>query len=130
MRLLLDTQVALWWLVGSPRLSRGCRELIATSSCVVSVASIWEVAIKHSLGKLPISPRIFRDETRNTGATLLPIADVHAIATTEVPLGHKDPFDRLLLATAQTEHLVLLTGDEGLLRLTLLEPTLPVKPAV
>ena len=130
MRLLLDTQIALWWLVASPRLSRSYRDLIATSSCVVSVASIWEVAIKHRLGKLPISPRIFRDETQNAGATLLPIADVHAIATTDVPLGHKDPFDRLLLATAQTEHLVLLTGDEGLLRLARLEPTLPVKPAV
>ena len=55
---------------------------------------------------------------------------MHAIATTEVPLRYKYPFDRLLLATAQTEHLVLLTGDEGLLRLTRLEPTLPVKPAV
>ena len=63
MRLLLDTQVALWWLVGSPRLSRSCRDLIANSSCVVSVASIWEVAIKHRLGKLPISPQLFRDET-------------------------------------------------------------------
>jgi len=129
-RLLLDTQVVLWWLVGSPRLGRSCRDLIATSSCVVSVASIWEVAIKHRLGKLSITPQIFRDETQNAGATLLPITDVHAIVTTEVPLGHKDPFDRLLLATAQTEHLVLLTGDEGLLKLARLEPTLPVKPAV
>jgi len=129
-RILLDTQVALWWLVASPRLSRNCRDLITTSSCVVSVASIWEVAIKHRLGKLPIPPQIFRNETRNTGAALLRIADVHVIATTEVPLRHKDPFDRLLLATAQSEHLVLLTGDEGLLRLARLEPTLPVKPAV
>ncbi len=129
MRLLLDTQVALWWLVGSPRLSRTCRDLIATSSCVVSVASIWEVAIKHRVGKLPIPPQIFRDEIQNTGAALLPIADVHAIATTEVPLRHKDPFDCLLLAAAQTEHLVLLTGDERLLKLARLEPTLPVKPA-
>jgi hypothetical protein len=79
---------------------------------------------------LPIPPQIFRDEVQKTGADLLAIADVHAIATTEVPLEYKDPFDRLLLATAQTEHLVLLTGDERLLRLSRLEPTLPVKPAV
>jgi PIN domain nuclease of toxin-antitoxin system len=85
--------------------------LIATSSCVVSVASIWEVAIKHRVGKLPIPPQVFRDEIQYTGAALLAIADVHAIATTEVPLGHKDPFDRLLLATAQTEHLV--AADRG-----------------
>ncbi|MGH8581031.1 MAG: type II toxin-antitoxin system VapC family toxin [Gammaproteobacteria bacterium] len=129
MRLLLDTQVALWWLVGSSRLNRVSRDLIVTSSCVVSAASIWEVAIKHRLGKLPIPPQLFRDHMQNAGATLLPIADVHAIATTEVPVGHHDPFDRLLLATAQIEHLVLLTGDEGLLRLGRLEPTLPVKAA-
>ncbi len=130
MRLLLDTQVALWWLVGSPRLSRSCRDFISTSSCVVSVVSIWEVASKHRLGKLPVPPQLFRDETRKAGAALLPIADVHAIATTEIALEHKDPFDRLLLATAQTEHLVLLTSDEGLLSLTRLEPTLPLKAAV
>lgn len=129
MRLLLDTQVALWWLAGSPRLNRVSRDLIATSSCAVSVASIWEVAIKHRLGKLPIPPQLFRDQMQSTGAALLPIADVHVIATTEVPLGHNDPFDRFLLATARIERIVLLTGDEGLLRLGRLEPTLPVKAA-
>ncbi len=53
MRLLLDTQVALWWLTASPRLSKSSRELMVSSPCAVSVASIWEVDLKHRLGKLP-----------------------------------------------------------------------------
>ena len=61
MKLLLDTQVMLWWLLGETRLRPETRELIASRPCVVSVASIWEVSIKHRLGKLPIDPAIFRD---------------------------------------------------------------------
>ena len=56
MRLLLDTQVALWWLTASPRLPKASRELVAGSACVISVVSIWEVDLKHRLGKLPVSP--------------------------------------------------------------------------
>lgn len=126
MRVLLDTQIALWWLVASPRLNRLSRDLIADSICVVSVASIWEVAIKYRLGKLPVAPQTFRDEMQAAGATVLPINDMHAIATAELP-GHSDPFDCLLLATAQSEHLVLLTADEALLKLARQEALLPVR---
>ena len=61
MRLLLDTQVALWWLSASPRLSKSSRALMAASASIVSVASIWEVAIRHRIGKLPVAPARFRD---------------------------------------------------------------------
>jgi PIN domain nuclease of toxin-antitoxin system len=82
MRLLLDTQVMLWWLLNDPRLGPETRELMATSPCVVSVASIWEVSIKHRLGKLSVAPAAFRDQS---------------------PLVHQVPFDRLLIAQARVE---------------------------
>lgn len=127
MRLLLDTQVALWWLTASRRLSRVSRALIGGSSCFVSVASVWEVAIKHRLGKLPVSPRRFRDEMRSAGAVILSVSDEHAIGTAELPNAHRDPFDRLLLSVAEAEHLVLLTADEALIALAGENPRLPLK---
>src|SRR5581483_2674518 len=116
MRLLLDTQVGLWWLVGSPRLTRASRALISSSACNVSVASIWEIAIKHRIGKMPVPPREFRDAVVDAGMSLLPVGDLHATTTTEIPNGHNDPFDRLLLATAEVERLILVTGDETLFK--------------
>ncbi|MEO5823832.1 MAG: hypothetical protein ABIT71_25280 [Vicinamibacteraceae bacterium] len=67
MRLLLDTQIALWWLTANRRLSKASRDLVATSHCELSVASIWEVAIKHGLGKLAMPPGAFRDEMLAAG---------------------------------------------------------------
>ena len=125
MRLLLDTQVALWWLSGV-RLSLASRRRIATAECVVSVASVWEVAIKHRLGKLPVAPLRFRDEMVAAGATILAIEDEHAIASGSLPLEHADPFDRLLLATARVEGLRLATGDSRLLNAAAADPSLPV----
>ena len=58
MTLLLDTQVALWWLIGSRRLGVPARKLLAESACVLSAASVWEVAFKHRLGKLPVGPAL------------------------------------------------------------------------
>ena len=129
MRLLLDTQVALWWLTASPRLSKVSQRLIAQSSCSVSVASIWEVAIKHRLGKLPLSARRFRDEMRSGGALILSVSDEHALATADLPYAHSDPFDRLLLSVAKAEHLVLLTADAALIALAEAHPRLPLKEA-
>lgn len=116
MNLLLDTHVALWWLAGSPSLKRKQREQIASSACAVSVASIWEVAIKHRLGKLLVSPQVFRDEMRSAGAAILPISDAHAVACARLPAGHGDPFDLLLLATAKEERMRLMTADRALRR--------------
>jgi len=126
-RLLLDTHVALWWLTASPRLSKMSRELIAGSPCVVSVASVWEVAIKHFIGKLPVPPRRFRDEMRSAGAFILSVSDEHALATADLPYALADPFDRLLLSVAETEHLVLLTADQALLALAQQNPRVPIK---
>jgi PIN domain nuclease of toxin-antitoxin system len=129
LRLLLDTQVALWWLTASRRLSAGSRELIGGSSCLVSVASIWEVAIKHRLGKLPVPPRRFRDEMQSAGAFILSITDEHALATADLQVAHGDPFDRLLIGAALVEQLTLLTADRTLIALAVPNPRLPIRVA-
>ena len=116
MRLLLDTQIALWWLVGSARLKRAARQRIAAAECFVSVASVWEVAIKHRIGKLPVAPELFAGEMREGGAVILPVTDAHAAAYARLPAGHGDPFDLLLLAVAQTDRLRFLTADAALRR--------------
>ncbi len=127
MRLLLDTQVALWWLTASPRLSRPSRELVAGSPCAVSVASIWEVDLKHRRGKLPIPARRFRDEMLAAGAVILAVTDAHVLAAVDRTLEHADPFDRLLLNVAVAEHLVLLTADAALIALARKAPELPLR---
>lgn len=129
MRLLLDTQVALWWLTASRRLSKASRDLMARSPCVVSVASIWEVTLKHGLGKLPVSPLRFRDEMRSAGAVILSVSDEHVLTAADLAARHRDPFDRLLLGVAQSEDLVLLTADVALLALAGGEPRLPLRGA-
>ena len=116
MNLLLDTHVALWWLAGSPSLKRKLREQIASSACAVSVASIWEVSIKHRLGKLSVSPQVFRDEMCNAGAAILSISDAHALAFARLPAGHGDPFDLMLLATAKEERMRFVTADQAMQR--------------
>ena len=111
MRCLLDTQVMLWWLLDDPRLGEDPRELLALNPCVVSVASIWEVAIKHRIGKLDVSPIVFRDQSIAAGADLLPVLDQHVIETAQLPLLHQDPFDRLLIAQARVEGLMAVSSD-------------------
>jgi PIN domain nuclease of toxin-antitoxin system len=125
-RLLLDTQVALWWLIGAKRLSEASRKRIAASACVVSVASIWEVAIKHRLGKLPVPPERFRNAMARGGATILPIHDEHSIGSAGLATDHTDPFDRLLMATALAEGLQLLTADATLIAIGVSNRTLPI----
>ncbi len=110
-RLLLDTHVALWWLTAHPRLDEATRTLIAESECLLSVVSVWEVAIKYKLGKLPVAPVALLAAARAAHIGLLSVTPEHAVATVALPLLHGDPFDRLLLAQAGHEHLHLLTAD-------------------
>jgi PIN domain nuclease of toxin-antitoxin system len=128
-RLLLDTQVALWWLTASAQLSKPSRELMVSSPCAVSVASVWEVDLKHRLGKLPIPPARFRDEMRLAGATVLSVTDEHVLTRVKAAESHRDPFDRLLLSVAEAENLVLLTADTALIALGRQEPRLPIRHA-
>ena len=113
MILLLDTQVAIWWLAGSHRLRAPARELLAGSACVLSAASVWEVAIKHRIGKLSIGPALFRDRMLAAGAELLAVSDAHAIETAALPRHHDDPFDRMLIAQARVENLRAVSADRA-----------------
>ncbi|MBI2799852.1 MAG: type II toxin-antitoxin system VapC family toxin [Gammaproteobacteria bacterium] len=115
MKLLLDTQIALWWLTGSKRLKPRVKRQIMEAACYLSVASLWEVANKFQIGKLPIPPETYRLEMLNAGVTMLPILDTHVLALTQNDPNHRDPFDNLLLAVARAEQLKLLTSDARML---------------
>lgn len=113
-RLLLDTHIALWWFAGNPRLDVKIRDEISHSECWLSTVSVWEVAIKYRLGKLSVAPAVFLDAANAAGMRLLSIIPDHVVATVELPALHADPFDRLLVAQAWQQHLVLLTADTAL----------------
>ncbi len=120
MRLLLDTQVALWALTDDPRLSPQARGAVldAHSEVFVSVATLWEIAIKYQLrrGDMPISGSRARELFRSAGFAELPILGEHALAVETLPSIHGDPFDRILVAQAFTEPLRLLTHDRTVAR--------------
>jgi PIN domain nuclease of toxin-antitoxin system len=115
MDLLLDTQVFLWFLADSRRLTRRARDRIrqARRACVSS-ASIWECCIKIGLGRLDADPAALVAGIEASGFEPLPITARHALATAGLPALHKDPFDRMLIAQAITEGMVLLTADRQL----------------
>ena len=111
MRLLLDTQVVLWWLTDDETLSDEVKQLIDTEVEVfISAASVWEIAIKQALGKL-VGPPDLLDVLDRSGLLELPIRSRHAAAAGGLPLGHRDPFDRMLVAQARCEGLTLLSRD-------------------
>ena len=120
MHLLLDTQVALWALLDDPRLPPRGRALIADAdnSITVSAASVWEIALEHSLarGDMPVSGAQALQWFRRAGYALLDIKPEHAAAVETLPPLHADPFDRLLVAQALTEPLRLLTHDAAVAR--------------
>lgn len=111
-RLLLDTHVLLWSLDDSPLLSRRLREVLEDpeNDVFVSAASGWEIAIKRALGKLH-APHDLEAGIRKQGFTLLVIKFQHAEQAGALPPDHGDPFDRMLIAQAQIEGLVLVTRD-------------------
>lgn len=111
---LLDTCVLLWWLSGDSRLGGSWEERLRETRCLISAASIWETAIKHRLGKLPVSPLDLITAAAAAGFEPLAISPAHAAATASLPPHHHDPFDRLLIAQARAEGLKLLSRDRGL----------------
>lgn len=115
MNLLLDTHVALWAITDSDRLSRTARELITADRAVVwvSVVSLWEIAIKHSLGRgdMPVSAKAAAGYFRASGFRVLAIQAEHTMGIEDLPDIHGDPFDRLLVAQALAEPMRLLTHD-------------------
>ncbi|CRM22481.1 Ribonuclease VapC22 [Pseudomonas sp. 31 R 17] len=112
MRVLLDTHILLWALNDDLRLSSKALRLIENAADVyVSAATFWEMAIKVSMGKLDVDLDEIRDHCLESGFIQLPITSEHAIAVKELEPHHKDPFDRLIVATAISEPMKLLTSD-------------------
>jgi PIN domain nuclease of toxin-antitoxin system len=112
MRILVDSHVALWWLDDPARLSRAAHDAIADpgNEVFLSAASVWELALKITRGKL-VMPDGFVDVLAEDGFESLPVAAVHALAAAQLPAHHGDPFDRMLVAQALAEGLVLATRD-------------------
>lgn len=124
MRLLLDTHVILWWLGDSPELPDEIKDLLDTESSIyVSAVSPWEIAIKQSLGKLP-GPEDLAERVRDTQFTPLPITAGHGVRAGRLPQHHRDPFDRVLVAQAQTEGMTIVTRDKWISHYDI--PVLPV----
>ncbi|TCO56844.1 type II toxin-antitoxin system VapC family toxin [Actinocrispum wychmicini] len=115
MKLLLDTHALLWWFDGGDDLSPEAKDAIGepTNSTVVSTATLWEISIKQSLGKLRIDGDL-RQHMRDQYFEELPVVGDHAVAVRDLPLHHKDPFDRLLIAQARVEGLILVTADQAI----------------
>jgi len=115
MKLLLDTHLLLW-AAGEPgRLSRSAKKLLSdpANDLIFSAASLWEIAIKRSLGRADfrVEPRVLRRGLIDNGYLEISITGEHALATETLPPLHKDPFDRILIAQAMVEGVTLLTVD-------------------
>jgi PIN domain nuclease of toxin-antitoxin system len=111
MSLLLDTHIVLWWLTDDPTLAAEIKERLDHEPDIyISPATIWEVAIKQSIGKLE-KPADLPERIRDSGFRHLDITAEHAIAAGRLPLIHRDPFDRMLIAQAQVERMTLVTRD-------------------
>ncbi|MFD0423924.1 type II toxin-antitoxin system VapC family toxin [Streptomyces parvus] len=112
MRLLLDTQVILWWLADSDELSDQVKVLLDTEPAVhISAVSAWEIAVKQSLGKLD-GPDDLAERVRDSQFTALPFTAGHGVRAGRLPALHRDPFDRILVAQAQTEGMTIVTRDK------------------
>jgi PIN domain nuclease of toxin-antitoxin system len=119
MKLLLDTHTFLWFISGSEQLSPIARSLIEDSAnqSVLSIASVWEMAIKVSLGKLTLGKAfevLIPQQLQLNGITLLGIDLRHTAQVASLPFHHRDPFDRLLIAQAKIEQLPLVSSDSVL----------------
>jgi PIN domain nuclease of toxin-antitoxin system len=115
MRLLLDTHTFLWAITDDPKLGPLSRELIThqASAVFLSHGSLWEIAIKHALARaaMPLSARQAIPWAEQSGFAFLPIALPHLLALEHLPLHHRDPFDRLLVAQAISGPFTLLSAD-------------------
>lgn len=120
MKLLLDTHLLLWAAGQPQRLPAAARKLISNNSneLLFSAASLWEIVIKHSLGRedFVVDARVLRRGLLDNGYIELPIRSEHVVVIDSLPPLHKDPFDRLLVAQATHEGITLLTADSLLAR--------------
>jgi|SRR5436305_4154712 len=116
MRCLLDSQAFLWFVGGDTRLGDRAYEVISDieNQVLLSTASLWEIAIKSSLGKLDLEgsfAELFPRQLVSNEIEILPIGLKHLVTLTELPFHHRDPFDRLIIAQARTEGIPVVSSD-------------------
>lgn len=116
LNLSLDTHIWLWWLAESPRMGKEIKALISNpkTAVFVSAISIWEVTVKKQIGKLNIEGDLLIASSESD-IELLPFTPLNALTVRDLPLHHRDPFDRALLAQAKSEQMTLITADRKLL---------------
>ncbi len=115
MRLLIDTHILIWFLEGNKLLSKSRRRLVANpqNDIFVSIASLWEMAIKISVGKLTLAKPL-ADVIKQIvieDFEILPITPEHSLQVSTLPFHHRDPFDRIIIAQSQTENFAIVTDD-------------------
>ena len=127
MRLLLDTHVLLWWLVDDRKLTRAARAIIANpdNEVLVSSASLWEIAIKAVLGRIEVELDNLEAAIARNGFRPLPIGFRHALTAGRLPVVHRDPFDRMLIAQASVDELRVVSHDRVFERYNLTREGLP-----
>jgi PIN domain nuclease of toxin-antitoxin system len=116
MSYLIDTHILLWWLFNDPQLNTKCRDIIANpdSRIFVSSASAWEIATKYRIGKLPEAQQIVEKYSQILAQAkfiALAITSAHALRAGSLPIAHRDPFDRMIMAQAELENLPVITYD-------------------
>lgn len=113
MQLLLDTNVLLWAMANDKRLPRDTAKMILEpqNRVIVSSVSFWEISVKKTLGKISISLADLKQHIHDCQFDLLPVTAEHCIGLAELPLLHRDPFDRMLVSQSRLEPAILVTGD-------------------
>lgn len=113
MRVLLDTHVILWWLMDDPRLGPDAHGRLQSggSNIVASIVSLWEVSIKHRLGKLNATAALVAGRLAELEIETIPVRLAHLTASEQLPLLHRDPFDRMLVAQSLTETMQIMSAD-------------------
>lgn len=115
MKLLLDTHVLLWFQAGDPALPKAAEQAIRSEAneAYVSMVSLWEIGLKHSIGKLPLTKPLdaFFNTITDAPFRVLPLDRPHIVAASALPLHHRDPFDRMLIGQAKHEGMHLITVD-------------------
>jgi PIN domain nuclease of toxin-antitoxin system len=110
-KLLLDNHAFLWWLAEDPKLSVEAKKAVADPSSIVSAATVWELSIKATLGRLDLDGADLVKEIEENDFVELPMTARHTLAAATLPRHHEDPFDRMLIAQAQIEGLTVVTRD-------------------
>ena len=118
MSYLIDTHILLWWVFDNPKLGESSRVIIANPDhlIIVSSATAWEIATKYRIGKLSKAKNLvenYEQVLSQAGFSELPITTAHALRAGSLPIAHRDPFDRMLMAQAELENLPILTYDSA-----------------